>query len=152
MVAWNRGAEAIYGYSADEMTGKPLTMLLLPGQENEEREILERIRKGERVDHFETRRRRKDGEIIDVSVTTSPVWNGNGELVGASKVARDITDAKRARQALEEREAHLQSVLDTVPDAMIVIDVAASCSRLAPLRKGSSAIRRSKPWAGMSAS
>jgi len=74
------------------------------------------------VDHFETRRRRKDGSIIDVSVTVSPVWDDDGALIGASKVARDITAARAAQAALLEREAHLQSVLDTVPDAMVVID------------------------------
>ena len=120
---WNRGAEAIFGYTAAEMVGQPLARLLLPGKEAEEAAILARVRRGERVDHYETSRRRKDGEIIEVSVTISPVWNKNGRLVGVSKVARDITQVKRARATLLEREAHLQSVLDTVPDAMIVINV-----------------------------
>jgi two-component system sensor kinase FixL len=119
---WNRGAEVVFGYSAKEMIGNPLAILLPPGHENEEREILDRIQRGERVDHFETRRRRKDGKIIDVSVTVSPVWDGDGKLIGASKVARDISASKRDQASLLEREAHLQSVLDTVPDAMIVID------------------------------
>jgi len=119
---WNRGAEAIFGYNAEEMTGQPLAILLAPGQEDELAAILDQIKRGERVEHFETRRRRKDGEIIDISLTVSPVWDSAGRLRGASKVARDITAAKRAQTALAEREAHLQSVLDTVPDAMIVID------------------------------
>ena len=119
---WNDAAEKIFGYTAQEMIGKPLTVLLPPGQENEENEILALIRKGEKVDHFETRRRRKNGEIIDVSITISPVWDSEGILIGASKVARDVTAAKRAQASLEEREAHLQSVLATVPDAMVVID------------------------------
>ena len=84
--------------------------------------ILERIKAGERVEHYETRRRRKDGGIIDVSLTISPVWDSNGRLIGASKVARDITATKRAQIELREREAHFRSVLDTIPDAMIVID------------------------------
>lgn len=119
---WNRGAETVFGYSAAEIVGKSISVLLPPGREHEMLETLERVRQGERVEHFETARRRKDGKIIDVSVTVSPVWDGEGRLVGASKVARDITDAKQALAALSEREAHLQSVLDTVPDAMIVID------------------------------
>lgn len=119
---WNRGAETVFGYSAAEIVGKSISVLLPPGREHEMQETLERVRHGDRVEHFETTRRRKDGNIIDVSVTVSPVWDGAGRLVGASKVARDITDAKRALAALSEREAHLQSVLDTVPDAMIVID------------------------------
>lgn len=121
---WNRGAQAIFGYSAEEMIGQSVSILLPPGRDNETREILDRVRCGERVEHFETTRRRKDGEIIDVAVTVSPVWDTEGRLVGASKVARDITGTKRASAALSEREAHLQSVLNTVPDAMIVIDTA----------------------------
>jgi two-component system sensor kinase FixL len=119
---WNAGAEKIFGYTAAEMIGKPLATLLPPGKENEEEEILARIRDGGKIDHFETRRRRKDGEIIDVSVTISPVWDSDGVLIGASKVARDISVAKRAQAELQARQAHLQSVLDTVPDAMVVID------------------------------
>lgn len=119
---WNHGAEMIYGYSAEEIIGKPISILLPPGQEDEESVILARLRNGERIEHFETRRRRKDGKIIDVSLTASPLRDGFGRLVGASKVARDITAAKYSENALAEREAHLQSVLDTVPDAMVVID------------------------------
>ena len=119
---WNRSAEVIFGYSAEEMIGKPITVLLPRGLEEEEQEILSRVRKGEKLDHFETRRRCKDGRIIDVSVTVSPVWDENGTLIGASKVARDVTAARAAQESLREREAHLRSVLDTVPDAMVVID------------------------------
>lgn len=119
---WNRAAESIFGYSAREMIGNSISVLLPPDLKGESKAILDRIKNGERVDHYETRRRRKDGEIIDVSVTISPVWDSEGRLLGASKVARDITPAKRAQAVLAEREAHLQSVLDTVPDAMIVID------------------------------
>jgi two-component system, LuxR family, sensor kinase FixL len=119
---WNSGAEAIFGYTAAEAIGKPLSMLLLAGQEDEMVLILERIRAGERVEHYETRRRRKDGEVIDVSLTISPIWDSNGQLLGASKVAREITLTKRALVDLQEREAHLRSVLATIPDAMIVID------------------------------
>ena len=119
---WNGAAQRIFGYSAGEMVGQSITRLLPPGMEAEEDAILARIRAGQKVDHFETRRRRKDGTIIDVSVSVSPIWDGQGALIGASKVARDITAARQAQIALQEREAHLQSVLATVPDAMIVID------------------------------
>jgi len=119
---WNRAAENIFGYAAQEMVGQSISILLPPGLEDEENRILERIRAGEKIDHFETRRRRKDGAIVDVSVTISPIYNDEGVLVGASKVARDITTARADRLALLEREAHLQSVLDTVPEAMVVID------------------------------
>ncbi len=119
---WNRGAEQVFGYGAAEMIGQPISLLLPPGRETEEDEILHRVRHGERIEHFVTQRRRKDGEIIDVSVTISPLRDENGTLVGASKVARDITATRRAQDQLREREAHLQSVLDTVPDAMVIID------------------------------
>ncbi|MEF2549946.1 PAS domain S-box protein [Aurantimonas sp. A2-1-M11] len=121
---WNRGAEAIFGYTAEEAVGQPIAMLLLEGQEDQERVVMERLHRGEGVEHFETRRQRKDGGIIDVSLTVSPVWDAGGRLVGASKVARDITATRRALTELAEREARLQLVLDTVPDAMIVIDTA----------------------------
>lgn len=119
---WNPGAQAIFGYTAEEIVGKSITMLLPPGLEKQEEEILARLQKGERIENLETRRRRKDGTIIDVSVTVTPVRNEKGKMIGASKMARDITGARRAQMALEEREAHLQSMLDTVPDAMVVIN------------------------------
>ena len=119
---WNRGAEQIFGYGAAEMVGKSIATLLPPGRELEEIEILARVRQGERIEHYETQRQRKDGAIIDVSVTVSPLRDDHGNLVGASKILRDVSASKRALAALSEREAHLQSVLDTIPDAMIVID------------------------------
>jgi two-component system sensor kinase FixL len=119
---WNRGAEAIFGYRADEIIGMPITAIIPPERRHESAGIMTRIRNGERVDHFVTQRLRKDGALIDVSVTISPVYDGAGRLSGASKVARDITESRRALGALAEREAHLRSVLETVPDAMIVID------------------------------
>ena len=119
---WNRGAETIYGYRADEIVGKPIAAILPPERQAEHATLLERIRAGRRIDHFETQRCRKDGAVIEVSVTMSPVYDAQGRLCGASKVARDITESKRALMALAEREAHLRSVLETVPDAMVVID------------------------------
>ncbi len=122
MTDWNAGAEAIFGYTAEEAIGQPLNMLLPSGQEDETAQMLARIRTGERIAHYETRRRCKDGSIIDVSLTVSPVWDDAGRLVGASKVARDITVARRTQSELAAREAHLRAVLDSIPDAMIVID------------------------------
>ncbi len=105
--AWNRGAEKIFGYPAAEIVGKPVLVLLPPGRIDEEAGLLARIRRGESVEHFETVRVRKDGTNIDVSVTISPIRDANGAIVGASTVARDITQRKRAEESLREKEHRL---------------------------------------------
>jgi PAS domain S-box-containing protein len=102
ITSWNRGAERIFGWSADEVIGKPITVIIPPDRLEEEPKILERIRSGERVDHFETIRQRKDGMLIDVSVTISPVRDGSGRIIGASKIARDVTLQKRFRHELQK--------------------------------------------------
>ena len=122
VTSWNKAAERIFGYTAEEMIGRPISLLAPPGRADEMRHILERIRDGERVDHDETERRRKDGKIIQIALTVSPIHDEAGRVVGASKIARDRTEAKLAASALSEREAHLRSILDTVPDGMVVID------------------------------
>ncbi len=107
ITAWNRGAEKVFGYPAAEMVGKPMLGLMPPERIGEESDILGRIRRGESVEHFETVRIRKDGTAIDVSVTISPIRNSNGVIVGASKIARDITQRKQAEVALREKERRL---------------------------------------------
>jgi PAS domain S-box-containing protein len=92
--SWNRGAERLFGYLQEEMIGKPILILLPDDRKDEETSILSRIRRGERVDHFETIRRRKDGQLIHVSATISPIRDRNGRVIGASKVARDISERK----------------------------------------------------------
>jgi PAS domain S-box-containing protein len=106
VTSWNRGAERIFGYTADEMIGRSITTLIPSDRHNEEPEILERVRRGERVDHYETVRRRKDGSLVDISLTVSPVKDAAGKVVGASKIARDISEKKQAlaRQDLLTRE------------------------------------------------
>lgn len=121
---WNRAAERIFGYSASEMIGQSIEVLLPPGREDEIKGLLARVKLGGHVEHFETQRRCKNGEVLEVSLTLSPVLDGYGRLRGVSKIEHDISSVKRAQRALAEREAHLQSVLDTVPAAMIVIDTA----------------------------
>jgi PAS domain S-box-containing protein len=108
VTSWNDGAERIYGYSADEMTGRSITMLIPADRHNEEVDILARIRGGERVHHYETVRQGKDGGLTDVSLTVSPLKDAAGRVVGASKIARDISDRKQsqARQELLTREIH----------------------------------------------
>jgi len=107
ITSWNQGAERLFGYTSAEAVGKPVSMLAPPDCCNEMPSILSRIRQGQRVDHYETRRLRKDGEIIDVSLTVSPIRDTSGEVIGASKIARDITGRKRAekeRALLLDRE------------------------------------------------
>jgi PAS domain S-box-containing protein len=98
ITSWNRGAERLFGYTAEETIGKPITMLIPADQLDEEPAILARIRRGERVDHYETVRRRKDGSLIDISLTVSPVRTPDGTIVGASKIARDISERRRAQE------------------------------------------------------
>lgn len=100
VTSWNRAAERIFGYTADEMIGKPIRVIAAPDRIDEMPKILERIRSGERIEHYETRRMRKDGRIIDVALTVSPVLGGDGRIVGASKIARDISDRKETERAL----------------------------------------------------
>src|SRR5690606_15779123 len=104
LTSWNAGAERLYGYAAAEVIGRPVSMLVPPERAAELEGIMAAIRRGERADHIETLRRRKDGTLVDVSVTVSPVRDADGELTGASATARDITPQKRAAEALRESE------------------------------------------------
>src|SRR5688572_14222125 len=96
VVSWNEGAERIFGYTAEEMIGQPITKVIPPHLQDEEPDIIRRLRNGERIDHYETIRCRKDGVLIDVSITVSPIRDSQGIVIGASKIARDITQQKRA--------------------------------------------------------
>ena len=101
IMSWNRGAEQIFGYRADEAIGKPIMMLIPSDRHDEEREILRRIRAGERVDHYETIRQCKNGSLIDVSLTISPLKDREGMIIGASKIARNVTERKKVERELE---------------------------------------------------
>lgn len=98
ITSWNLAAERLFGYAADEVIGKPILMIIPTERHSEEEQIIGRIRRGERTEHFETIRRRKDGSLVEVSLTTSPVRDQRGTIIGASKIARDITDRRRAEQ------------------------------------------------------
>jgi PAS domain S-box-containing protein len=100
ITSWNRGAEQLFGYAAEEAIGQPVMMLIPSHRRDEEAEILSRIRRGERVEHYETVRQRRDGSAVAVSLTVSPIRNAHGEVVGASKIARDISDRRRAEEQL----------------------------------------------------
>ena len=100
IMSWNRGAESIFGYTPDEAIGKPVSILIPEDRANEETDILERVSRGERVDHYETVRRRKDGSLVDISLSVSPVVDKRGAVIGVSKIARDISQRKRSELAL----------------------------------------------------
>jgi len=108
VMSWNKGAERVFGYTAGEMIGQSIEKLFPPDRLDEETVIMARLQRGERVDHFETKRRRKDGELIDVSLTISPIRNAQGVIVGASKIARDITGPKIAQRRLAEANEELR--------------------------------------------
>jgi PAS domain S-box-containing protein len=122
IVTWNQGAESVFGYKADEVIGKPITILIPPERHNEEPAILERIRRGERVDHFDTVRQRKDGTLVDISLTISPVRDRYGRIVGASKIGRDVTDRKAADAKLRDSERQLQELIAAIPAAIYTTD------------------------------
>jgi PAS domain S-box-containing protein len=111
ITSWNKGAERVFGYTAEEAIGQPITIVIPEDRHSEEGEILARIRRGERIDHFETIRQRKHGSLIVASLTVSPVKNAEGKIVGASKIARDITEQKRSQELIATlaREAEHRS-------------------------------------------
>src|ERR1043166_3073440 len=100
VMSWNKAAERIFGYSAQEMIGQSILKIIPSDRVDEETQILARLHRGDRVDHFETKRQRKDGRLIDVSLTISPIRNSQGNIVGASKIARDVTEQKEAQRKL----------------------------------------------------
>lgn len=110
ITSWNVGAERIFGYQADEVIGKPVTILIPPDHLDEEPEILRKIKAGEPVEHYETVRVRKDGTPVDISLTVSPIKTADGKIIGASKIARDISERKRAEAAFAEQSEIIETV------------------------------------------
>ncbi len=102
VTSWNAGAERVFGFKAEEMLGKSIRTIIPPDRQSEEDDVLARVRRGDPVEHFETMRRRKDGREIPVSLTVSPVRGRDGKIIGASKIARDITERREAERAIEE--------------------------------------------------
>ena len=118
ITTWNRGAERLFGYTEWEAMGKPITILIPPDRVDEEAVILERIRRGERIEHFETVRRRKDGTLLDISLSVSPIIDAHGNVTGASKIARDISERKQAEADLRESVERYRVLFEMSPVAV----------------------------------
>jgi len=122
IVTWNEGARRIFGYSAEEVIGKSITILIPPDRQEEEPAILARLRAGQRVDHYQTVRVRKDGSAVDISLTISPVRNAAGTIVGASKIARDISQQKRAEEATQALNERFRVMANSAPVLIWIAD------------------------------
>ncbi len=141
---WNAGAERLFGYRADEAIGLPITLIVPPERLDEEQEILARLSRGERIDHFETVRMAKDGHRIDISLTVSPIRDAEGRIIGASKVARDVTERKLAEEAMQaERRRALEILVeaDRRKDDFLALLAHELRNPLAPLRNGLEVMR-----------
>jgi PAS domain S-box-containing protein len=156
IVSWNQGAEHLFGYSAEEAIGKSILILIPPDRQHEEMTILERIRSGKPVKHYETVRRRKNGTLVDISLTISPVRDATEIIVGASKIARDITDRKEAEAALAERTIQLAIAGRTALVGSFAYDVDTERLQITPgyaaihgFPDGTTEIARSEWQAGM---
>ncbi|MEJ0043199.1 MAG: PAS domain S-box protein [Rhizomicrobium sp.] len=163
--SWNRGAERLFGYVAEEVLGKPVAILIPQDRLDEETVILGKIRSNERVDHYETIRRRKDGSPIELSITVSPIRDSSGRVVGASKIARDISERRRAQ---EQQELLLGEMKHRTRNFVAVVDaiarqsrprtrrkrkpcwmcLSAGCTPFCPAARSSSARRRGRPLCG----
>jgi PAS domain S-box-containing protein len=127
--SWNPGAERLFGYCAEEIVGKPITCLLPEGHEDEEAVILGRLWRGERIEHYESVRRRKDGSLFPVSLTISPIRDDDGTIIGASKIARDLTDRRRL-EAQATLVAQLQAALAEVKTLRGLVPICAWCKKI----------------------
>ena len=121
ITSWNKSAEQMFGYRAAEAIGRNITLIIPDERREEEVDIISRLKRGNRIDHFHTVRRRKDGAMLDVSLTISPVRNASGKIVGASKVARNITAQKHAEQELRESEERFRAIVETSPECVKVV-------------------------------
>jgi PAS domain S-box-containing protein len=132
VTSWNESAERIFGYSQREMIGKTISTIAVSARADEMPQILKRIRNGERIDHYETVRKAKDGRLINVSLTVSPLYDGEGRIVGASKIARDITEELRARTEIAVQREWLHVTMNSIGDAVITTDNVGNITYLNP--------------------
>ena len=143
LLSWNAAAERIYGYTADEVVGQSVTILFPPGYEDQFDRIMTRIRRGEPVSHLETKRVRKDGKLIDIALTVSPIKNAAGEIIGASSIARDITTLVWLQNMRQESEQRLRQLTENISEVVWLSDVeqgqmlyvSAACSTVWGIRR-----------------
>jgi PAS domain S-box-containing protein len=133
--SWNRGAERIFGYSAQEMIGRPIRIIAPPDRSDEMPTILARIRNGERIEHYETVRRAKGGRLVNISLTVSPVYDADGQIIGASKIARDISEQIRMRAELAHERERLRVTLQSIGDGVITTDQNGRVTYLNPVAR-----------------
>ena len=122
ITSWNRAAERMFGYTAAEVVGRHVSLFLPPDRMAEEEDLLARVRRGERIEHFETVRRAKDGRLVEVLVSISPIVNAEGTIIGVSSIGRDIGDRHRAERALRESEDTAQALIDSAAEGIVVVD------------------------------
>jgi PAS domain S-box-containing protein len=122
ITSWNKGAEQVYGYSAEEVLGKPISIMAPTHSDTEGKKLTEMIKQGERIHHYETSRLRKDGKLIDVSLNLSPVFDSSGRLTAISVIARDITERKKIEEKLRESEEKYRSIVETAKEGIVIID------------------------------
>jgi PAS domain S-box-containing protein len=122
VTSWNPAAERLFGYAPEEIIGRHISVLAAPGRENEMPAILERIRRGQKVERYDTVRRRKDGGLVDVALTVSPIRDGAGQIIGASKIVLDITARRQAAAALRASEERFRNLANAVPDIVWIAD------------------------------
>ncbi|MDP9050926.1 MAG: PAS domain S-box protein, partial [Acidobacteriota bacterium] len=128
IVTWNAGARRMFGYLADEAVGRPVTILMPEDHIDEEPGILDRLRRGERIDHYETIRQHKDGSLINISLSVSPIKDASGKIIGAAKIARDITRQKRIEEALSASDRRFQLMADSAPVLIWMADTTKRCT------------------------
>jgi len=132
IIGWNAAAERLYGYSAEEATGQPTSILLPPDRREEGKDYLRLISKGERIEHFETVRLRKDGSPVDISVSLSPIRGASGEIIGASGSARRLTDARQTERALQQQLEERRQLFDASQDLIMIMDSRGHIVQISP--------------------
>src|SRR4028119_259447 len=123
ITSWNKGATQVFGYMAEEAIGKPILILIPPELHAEESEIIGKIKAGERVEHYETVRVRKDGSLVEVSLTVSPIKTPEGEIIGASKIAREISQSKLAEERIRQSEESYRMLFNSIDQGFCLFEM-----------------------------